>query len=133
MHGTRGSNSRHLVLETSALPTELVPYFECKGKHIFDISKQNRNKFYPAGFKNLVDAKKKRVFLQNICRIKNYAYLCTVFQEKRFPKRRNMVNVAQLVRALDCGSKGRGFEPHLSPIHSEQGRTLWVGCPFFMG
>ena len=26
-----------------------------------------------------------------------------------------MVNVAQLVRALDCGSKGRGFEPHLSP------------------
>ena len=24
-----------------------------------------------------------------------------------------MVNVAQLVRALDCGSKGRGFEPHL--------------------
>lgn len=27
-----------------------------------------------------------------------------------------MVNVAQLVRALDCGSKGRGFEPHLSPI-----------------
>ena len=115
MHGTRGSNSRHLVLETSALPTELVPYFECKGKHIFDISKQNRNKFYPAGLKNLVDAKKKRVFLQNICRIKNYAYLCTVFQEKRFPKRRNMVNVAQLVRALDCGSKGRGFEPHLSP------------------
>ena len=29
-----------------------------------------------------------------------------------------MVNVAQLVRALDCGSKGRGFESHLSPIHS---------------
>ena len=27
----------------------------------------------------------------------------------------DMVNVAQLVRALDCGSKGRGFEPHLSP------------------
>ena len=26
-----------------------------------------------------------------------------------------MVNVAQLVRALDCGSKGRGFESHLSP------------------
>ena len=24
-HGRRGSNSRHLVLETSALPTELVP------------------------------------------------------------------------------------------------------------
>ncbi len=25
------------------------------------------------------------------------------------------VNVAQLVRALDCGSRGRGFESHLSP------------------
>lgn len=29
-----------------------------------------------------------------------------------------MVIVAQLVRALDCGSKGRGFEPHLSPPFS---------------
>ena len=27
-----------------------------------------------------------------------------------------MVVVAQLVRALDCGSRGRGFEPHLPPI-----------------
>ena len=27
----------------------------------------------------------------------------------------SMVIVAQLVRALDCGSKGRGFEPRLSP------------------
>ena len=26
-----------------------------------------------------------------------------------------MVDVAQLVRALDCGSRGRGFESHLSP------------------
>ena len=26
-----------------------------------------------------------------------------------------MVNVAQLVRASDCGSEGRGFESHLSP------------------
>ena len=26
-----------------------------------------------------------------------------------------MVVVAQLVRALDCGSRGRGFEPHLPP------------------
>ncbi len=26
-----------------------------------------------------------------------------------------MVIVAQLVRALDCGSKGRGFESHHSP------------------
>ena len=26
-----------------------------------------------------------------------------------------MVDVAQLVRASDCGSEGRGFEPHLPP------------------
>ena len=26
-----------------------------------------------------------------------------------------MVSVAQLVRASDCGSEGRGFEPHFSP------------------
>ena len=32
-----------------------------------------------------------------------------------------MVNVAQLVRALDCGSKGRGFEPHLSPPFQARG------------
>jgi hypothetical protein len=27
-----------------------------------------------------------------------------------------MVDVAQLVRVADCGSVGRGFEPHLPPI-----------------
>ena len=26
-----------------------------------------------------------------------------------------MVDVAQLVRASDCGSEGRGFEPHSPP------------------
>ena len=26
-----------------------------------------------------------------------------------------MVDIAQLVRALDCGSRGRGFESHLPP------------------
>ena len=29
-----------------------------------------------------------------------------------------MEGVAQLVRASDCGSEGRGFEPHLSPLNS---------------
>ena len=43
-HGTRGSNSRHLVLETSALPTELVPYCECKGTDYFEYSKFLRRK-----------------------------------------------------------------------------------------
>ena len=28
---------------------------------------------------------------------------------------REMVHVAQLVRASDCGSEGRGFEPHPAP------------------
>ncbi len=36
--------------------------------------------------------------------------------QKEFFEKTDMVNVAQLVRALDCGSKGRGFEPHLSPL-----------------
>ena len=26
-----------------------------------------------------------------------------------------MVSIAQLVRASDCGSEGRGFDPHCSP------------------
>ncbi len=34
-------------------------------------------------------------------------YLCTPFF--------NMVHVAQLVRASDCGSEGRGFKSHLAP------------------
>ena len=39
-----------------------------------------------------------------------------------------MVNVAQLVRALDCGSKGRGFESHLSPT---EGCSSIDEQPFF--
>ena len=39
-------------------------------------------------------------------------------------ERRNMVNVAQLVRASDCGSEGRGFEPHLSPLFVEKALCL---------
>ncbi len=30
----------------------------------------------------------------------------------------SMVDVAQLVRALDCGSRGRGFKSHLAPRFS---------------
>lgn len=30
-----------------------------------------------------------------------------------------MVVVAQSVRALDCGSKGRGFESHLPPANKK--------------
>lgn len=37
-----------------------------------------------------------------------------------------MVIVAQLVRASDCGSEGRGFEPRLSPLKAGQ------KCPAFL-
>ena len=30
----------------------------------------------------------------------------------------NMVPIVQLVRMSDCGSEGRGFEPHLAPLRS---------------
>ena len=31
------------------------------------------------------------------------------------PEKIKMVVLAQLVRASDCGSEGRGFEPHIPP------------------
>ncbi len=45
-------------------------------------------------------------------RIKKTYYICT---SVRNTKRIGMVDVAQSVRASDCGSEGRGFEPHLPP------------------
>ena len=65
--------------------------------------------------------------MRNICRIKKYTYLCTVLKKQRLLKI-NMVNVAQLVRALDCGSKGRGFEPHLSPRKRKDLRKKILFC-----
>ena len=38
-----------------------------------------------------------------------------------------MVRVAQLVRALDCGSKGRGFKSHRAPLKGHP-----FGWPFFL-
>ena len=35
-----------------------------------------------------------------------------------------MVRLAQLVRASDCGSEGRGFETHISPLRSGSGNPL---------
>ena len=35
-------------------------------------------------------------------------------------KKQNMVDIAQLVSASDCGSEGRGFESHYPP-HKKQG------------
>ena len=42
-----------------------------------------------------------------------------------------MVVVAQLVRALDCGSRGRRFEPGLPPSTSEKVPILLLGPCFF--
>ena len=39
-----------------------------------------------------------------------------------------MVDVAQLVRVPDCGSEGRGFEPHLPPQKQTQGFYLAFFC-----
>lgn len=41
-----------------------------------------------------------------------------------------MVSVAQLVRASDCGSEGRGFESHRSPQDRKKAILLQGG--FFM-
>ena len=43
----------------------------------------------------------------------------------RSPREVKMVNVAQLVRATDCGSVGRGFETHLSPQRLSFRQPFW--------
>ncbi len=35
-----------------------------------------------------------------------------------------MVSIAQLVRASDCGSEGRGFDPHCSPSENKGSEFL---------
>ncbi len=40
-----------------------------------------------------------------------------------------MVKVAQLVRALDCGSRGRGFESRLSPFAGGPNALFAFGKP----
>ena len=42
-----------------------------------------------------------------------------------------MVDVAQLVRATDCGSVGRGFEPHLPPAFRDSAAAPRSGSHFF--
>lgn len=44
-----------------------------------------------------------------------------------------MVVLAQLVRAPDCGSGGRGFEPHIPPNPDERGiKPVLKRTGFFM-
>lgn len=44
--------------------------------------------------------------------LSNYFFNCGQFA---YFCRRKTVAIAQLVRASDCGSEGRGFEPHWPP------------------
>lgn len=39
-----------------------------------------------------------------------------------------MVSLAQLVRASDCGSEGRGFDPHTSPSEDSHKRVFFYLC-----
>ena len=73
-HGKRGSNSRHLVLETSALPTELFPYTlpesECKDRQNFynlqRIPAQIYTKWHPD---------KMNMPRKGLCYAENFVYL----------------------------------------------------------
>ena len=56
----------------------------------------------------LTSAKIKPLFCSNL---KNILYFCSPFEQSNG----KMVVVAQSVRALVCGTRGRGFEPHLPP------------------
>ena len=42
-----------------------------------------------------------------------------------------MVVVAQSVRASDCGSEGRGFEPHLPPKNKKKRKGERKLSPFY--
>ncbi len=54
------------------------------------------------------------IFLKiNLKDFKN-SYLCTPFLGA-LVRLNNMVGIAQLVRASDCDSEGRGVEPHYLP------------------
>ena len=46
------------------------------------------------------------------------SYLCTPNLASLQVMLNTMVGIAQLVRASDCDSEGRGFEPHHSPTMS---------------
>ena len=43
-----------------------------------------------------------------------------------------MVELAQLVRASDCGSEGRGFEPHIPPHNKKQLLNIMLRSCFFV-
>ena len=51
------------------------------------------------------------------------------FWRATFFSKLNMVDIAQLVSASDCGSEGRGFESHYPP---QKNRDTLLGVSFFL-
>ena len=43
-----------------------------------------------------------------------------------------MVGLAQLVRALDCGSRGRGFDSHNLPHFFANNKYVNLFCKFYI-
>ena len=58
-----------------------------------------------------------------------------IFAESRksltFAPSKQTVRLAQLVRASDCGSEGRGFDPHTSPLKRSFLAPLFIYPPCF--
>lgn len=55
----------------------------------------------------LVDDKRQKTGNEVFCRIKIYSYICNPFVYGA---------ISSVGRALDCGSRCRGFEPHIAPL-----------------
>ena len=64
----------------------------------------------------------RRFFTVFFARTKKVYYICIPIR----PFDGHTVDVAQSVRASDCGSESRGFEPHLPP------EKAFFGRPFFI-
>ena len=60
-----------------------------------------------------------------ICKVGNCPYICSA--------KNKMVDVAQQVRASDCGSEGRRFEPDLPPPQKTTGIPVVFLLPYLLG
>ena len=58
----------------------------------------------------------------SIRKVLHYPPDCVTISERSVQKLK-VVGIAQLVRALDCGSRGRGFESHYPP-HNTKNRAI---------
>ena len=57
-------------------------------------------------------------------------YLQCKKKELTLHRNSEMVSIAQLVRASDCGSEGRGFETHISPKSKRDSSLKSPSCFF---